>query len=59
MSASIFLSAQDAKINKKRLYCIGREIAIDVFGILLIMFIYPGGKLIVSRRLKKTDSLNL
>lgn len=48
MSASIFLSAQDAKINKKRLYCIGREIAIDVFGILLIMFIYPGGKLINS-----------
>lgn len=48
MSASILLSAQDTKINKKRLCCIGREIAIDVFGILLIMFIYPGGKLLNS-----------
>lgn len=59
MSASILLSAQDTKINKKRLCCVGRKIAIDVFGILLIIFIYPGGKLLVSRRLKKTDSLNL
>lgn len=48
MSASILLSAQDTKINKKRLCCIGREIAIDVFGILLIMFIYRGGKLLNS-----------
>ena len=48
MSASILLSAQDTKIKKKRLCWIGRESASDVFGILLIMFIYPGGKLLNS-----------
>lgn len=49
-----FPDARDTRINKKR-RCpigreiaspVGREIAMDVFGVLLIMSIYPGGKLL-------------